>query len=375
MGTRSAIAVLFLSLMFPLYSFDHSRLDSLLHILEQHNKAMGSICIAQDGHILYQHASGYRDVQGENKLLADTGTIYRIGSVTKIFTAAIILQLAEEGKLDLSDKLDKYFPAIPNANKITLRHLLQHRSGLYNFTDSPEYSSWLDIPKTREEMLEIIGGNEPIFEPGHSASYSNSNFVLLGYIVEDITGMSYNEALQEKICKKAGLHSTQVAGPIQPENNESRSFGWFIHWMRQPETYPGIPGGAGAISSTPADLSRFAAALFGEKLISRASLEEMMQITDGFGLGMIKFPFHDKISYGHTGGIDGFHSILAWFPEEKLALAMCVNALSYPFNDILIGALSIAFDMPYTLPSFDELAPGRLILKITQEHTAASNSP
>jgi CubicO group peptidase (beta-lactamase class C family) len=114
-----------------------------------------------------------------------------------------------------------------------------------------------------------------------------------------------------------------------------------------------IPGGAGAIVSTPTDLVKFIEALFSLKLVSNTSLSQMKTLTDGFGMGMFQIPFYEKRAYGHNGGIDGFASNLAYFPEEGLAIAYCTNGQAYPMNNILIGVLSIYFNKPYPIPTFN----------------------
>lgn len=113
-----------------------------------------------------------------------------------------------------------------------------------------------------------------------------------------------------------------------------------------------IPGAAGAIVSTPADLTKFIESLFSLKLVSNSSLKQMKTMTDGFGMGMFQIPFYEKSAYGHNGGIDGFASTLAYFPEDSLALAYCTNGQVYPMNNILIGVLSIYFNKPYSIPTF-----------------------
>jgi hypothetical protein len=113
-----------------------------------------------------------------------------------------------------------------------------------------------------------------------------------------------------------------------------------------------IPGGAGGVVSTPTDLDRFLEALFGGKLVTPASLGQMQTIRDGCGMGLFKFPFGSKASYGHAGGIDGFTSIATYFPDDKVAVALCTNAQNYTANDVLIGALSIYFRLPYRIPTF-----------------------
>jgi CubicO group peptidase (beta-lactamase class C family) len=332
--------------------FNKEKLDSLFNRLSEKNKAMGSLTISKNGTILYNKAIGYSYISEKEKISATEKTRYRIGSISKMFTATLIFQLIEEGKLTLTTTADKYFPTLPNAEKITIANLLNHRSGLHNFTNDPEYSTWMTTPKTHDEMLTIISKSKAEFQPNEKFSYSNSNYVVLGYMIEKICNESYAKVLEERITSKIGIADTYYGGRTNIKNNESYSYQWLKNWEQQPETDMSIPGGAGSIVSTPADLTKFIEALFSYQLVSESSLQQMKKMTDGYGMGMFQIPFYTKISYGHIGGIDGFGSILAYFPEDTLAVAYCTNGQVYPMNTILIGVLSIYFNKEYSIPEF-----------------------
>ena len=332
-------------------SFKKEKEDSLMSLLAEKDKAMGSIAVMDNGKIVFARAIGYREVS-PGKVPSDTETKYRIGSITKMFTSAMLFQLIEEGRLQLSQTLDKFFPEVPNAGKITIGNMMNHRSGIHNFTNDPQYRVYMTQRKTRDEMLGIITAMKPDFESGEKYQYSNSNYVLLGYIVEDLRKMPYSEALQKYICKKAGLTQTYVGSKASITNNESYSFMYTGGWDRQPETDMSIPQGAGAIVSTPSDLVRFISALFDGKLVKPASLDQMKTITDGMGFGIQKFPYENKTVYGHGGGIDGFSSILVYIPEDRLAVAYCSNGTVYPVNDILLRTLNNYYGKQERLPEF-----------------------
>ena len=137
--------------------------------------------------------------------------------------------------------------------------------------------------------------------------------------------------------------------------NVTISFGWTgDEWQVEDETDPSIPHGAGAIMSTPGDLTRFADALFGGKLVTCASLKEMTPAGMGMGRGLAAFPFGTKRALGHNGGIDGFQSNLGHFRQDGVSVAVIGNGVNYRFNDLMIGLLSIVFDRPYALPDFDK---------------------
>ena len=190
------------------------------------------------------------------------------------------------------------------------------------------------------------------FQPNEKFSYSNSNYVVLGYIIEKVSKQSYPKYLSNRITSKIGLSNTYVGTKTDTKKNESFSYRFLNSWEQAPETDMSIPAGAGSIVSTPADLTKFIESLFSLKLVSNSSLLQMKTITDGYGMGMFQIPFHTKSAYGHNGGIDGFASTLAYFPEDSLAVAYCTNGQVYPMNNILIGVLSIYFNKPYSIPTF-----------------------
>jgi len=337
-------------------SINKPKLDSLFSILAEKNKAMGSLTISKNGTVLYSRAIGYSSITNDEKKPSTTLTKYRIGSITKMFTATMIFQLIEEEKIKLTTTLDTYFPNIPNAKTITISNLLNHRSGLHNFTSDPEYQLWMTHPKTQEEMLDLISKTKVDFQPNEKAAYSNTNFVVLGYIIEKIDKLAYSKSLEKRITSKIGLSHTYMGGKINLVKNECYSFQYTSNWEQAPETDMSIPGGAGSIVSNPTDLTRFIESLFSLKLVSQNSLNQMKTITDGFGMGMIQFPFYTKKAFGHNGGIDGFVSNLSYFPEDSLAIAYCTNGQTYPMNDILIGVLSICFNKDYTIPTFKTIS-------------------
>src|SRR4028119_236080 len=188
-------------------TLDKAKLDRFFDRLAEKNQAMGSLTVAKDGKILYSRAIGYSQINGSQRKPAITATRYRTGSLTKTFTAVMILQFVEEGKLKLSDTLDKFFPQIPNAGKITIAHMLTHRSGI-DFGKEPDFRSWSRNPRTKDEILAFIARGKPDFEPGEKRSYSNAAYVLLGYVVEKLAGKPYQDALKKRITGKLGLKDT-----------------------------------------------------------------------------------------------------------------------------------------------------------------------
>ena len=331
-------------------NLDKTKLDNYFNALEQNNKFMGSVAVSKNGEIIYTKSIGFADV--ENKVKATENSKYRIGSISKSFTTVLILKAVEQKKLNTNQTIDKWFPTIKNAKKITVSHLLSHRSGIHNFTDDKDYLTWNTQPKTEKEMIEIIvkGGSD--FNPDSKAEYSNSNFVLLTYILEKTFTKSYSDLLQEFIVKPIGLKNTYVFGKINPSNNECKSYSFAGSWKTETETDFTVPLGAGAITSTPSDLTKFADALFSGKLLTNESLEIMKTIKDGYGIGLFQIPFYKSVGYGHTGGIDGFSSVYSYFADDKISYALISNGTNINNNDISIAVLSAVYDKPYEIPVF-----------------------
>ena len=330
--------------------FNKAKLDSFLNTLTEYNEAMGSVAISRNGKLLYEKAAGYSYIHDDEKTAATPRTKYRIASITKLYTATMIFQLIDENKLTPGTTLDTYFPEVPNAKIITIGELLNHRSGLHNYITS---LSWRLGPKSENELLAMIAMSKPDFTPDSTTDYSNTNYWLLGFIIERICKMTYAEALQARIVAKLGLKETYYGGKTDIKNNESFSYTFDGEkWDRMPETDMSLLCGAGAILATPTDETKFIEGLFGGKLVSPKSLLEMTSVDERHGIGMASIPFLYHNGFGHTGHVDGFYSVLCYFPEDSLAVALCDNGHVYDLNNILIGILAIYFDSRYTIPDF-----------------------
>jgi CubicO group peptidase (beta-lactamase class C family)/outer membrane protein OmpA-like peptidoglycan-associated protein len=328
------------------------KLDSLFNILASKNQAMGSLTISKNGTILYNRSIGYSFISNSGKKASSNLTKYRIGSITKTFTATMIFQLIEEGKINLNTTLNNYFPKLPNSKIITIGNLLNHTSGLHECTDIPNYQAWKKLPKTQDEMLSIISKFKVDFQPNEKSLYSNSNYLILGYIIEKITKKSYSENLNELITSKIGLSDTYYGNRTNVNNDESFSYEYKNNWKQLSETNMTIPVGAGAIVSKPEDLTKFIEALFSLKLVSQSSLLQMKTLKEHYGMGLVETPFYGKTGYGHNGRIDGFRSFLVYFPDDSIAVSYITNGEVYPFDDICKAVLCICFNKDYTIPTF-----------------------
>lgn len=332
-------------------SFNTQRLDSLFTILAAKDMAMGSLAITENGRLGYQRAIGFAIRNKEGNITANIDTRYRIGSITKMFTATMIFQLVEEGQLQLDQTLGQFFPDIPNAGKIRLRDMLYHRSGLHDYTKDTNFADWMSHPKTQEELELLIRQKSPDFEPDSAADYSNTNFLLLGYIIEKLTGTNYGKALQQRITDKLNLKDTYYGQTMDPAIKESASYKFNDNnWKKVTYTDLSIHGGAGSIISTPADLTRFINALFTGKLIKQSSLEKMTTLIDDYGMGIFPFNHNKETGFGHNGRIEEFYSALHYYPGHKISICYITNGIDYPRTDIMEGIEKICFNEPFTIP-------------------------
>jgi CubicO group peptidase (beta-lactamase class C family) len=339
------------------------KIDSLLTYLNANNKFMGSLAIRDNDKIVFAKAYGFADVATNKKL--DANTKLKIGSITKTFTATMIMQLVDEKKLTINTKLAQFYPKVVNAEKITIHDLLHHRTGIPDYlnADSTIVANLFRL-NTRKEMIEKITSYQSIFEPNTKFEYSNSNYYLLGAIIEDITKKSFTDNLNSRIIKKIGLKNTLLPTKTNIANNESYSY-LFVDgkWTINPEWDYSLAFAAGAIVATPSDLTQFFTALFNGKLVSENSLELMKTMEDNYGMALIIAPFDGKKFYTHTGGIESFRAVAGYNIEDKLALSLIVNGDNYNRNDIMLGVLNLLYEKPYTFPDLAGITVENKILK------------
>ena len=356
------------------------QINSFVNDLYTYNKMMGSIAIMEKGEMVYQKSVGFSDVNAKKKISSDTR--FRVGSITKTFTSTMIFQLIDEGKITLNSSLSTFFPNVKNADTITLSHLLSHRSGIANFTNEESYETYMYTGKSDKEILSIIEKLPSNFKPGEHSNYSNSNYWLLGHIIETVTKDSYANQLSKRITTKLGLKNTYYGSTIASSQKEAHSYTLGkdskpnqANWIQSKETHMGIPHGAGAIVSNPSDLLTFITGLFENKLISENSLKEMMTLDGDFARGLFVFPFYDEKAYGHEGAIDEFVNNLAYLPASKTAVVMMTNGLGdYSFNNIMVGVLSMWFEKPFEMPNLKE-QPITLKAEEVKQYTGLFSNP
>jgi len=345
-----AIAVSVSSVAFS-QSNVREKLSNYIDSLNVHHKIMGSFAFADNNQTSFIKVVGLSDVEKKQK--ANMNTQYRIGSISKTFTAVLVMKVVEEKKLTLTTKLSQFYPDIPNADKVTIENLLQHRSGIHNLTDEEEYMQYYTQTKTEKDLIDIIKKYKSDFNPGIKFEYSNSNFILLGFILEKVYKKSYAELIKDKIIKPLKLTLTEVGSKINSDKNQAKSYDYSNgKYNLSPETDMSIPLGAGNIISTPTELLKFILGLENGKLITKESLKQMKNFSDNYGYGLVKVPFNEYSGYGHTGGIDEFRSFLYYFPDLKVAVASVTNQSDYDNNQIAINMLKAATGKDFQMPGF-----------------------
>jgi len=305
---------------------DGARMDAVVRSYADAGTFMGAVLVSRDDKLLLDAAYGSANL--EWKVPNTTATKFRLGSVTKQFTAASILLLEERGKLGTSDSIRKYLPDAPAAwDKVTVFHLLTHTSGIPNFTAMPEYGR---LKHSATPVAEVIAAfrDKPLeFTPGDQMRYSNSGYLVLGYLVEKVSGQSYESFVQENIFSPLGMKDSgydsnsriipqraagYTPGPGGPLNAD------FVHMS--------VPHGAGALYSTTHDLLRWEQGLFGGRLLSAASLERMTTPFKGdYGLGVMVQTVDGRRRVSHGGSIEGFNASLVYFPDTKVTVVSLAN--------------------------------------------------
>jgi CubicO group peptidase (beta-lactamase class C family) len=351
-----SILFLFLSLSTFAQEIRFARIDSLLNYLYENDKFMGSLCIRQGDEVVFKQAYGFYDAT--KGLRANGATKYKIGSISKTFTATMIMQLVEEKKILLNTKLNRFFPKIDQSDKITIEHLLYQRTGIKDYANADAtLTDVLGKPNTKELILKKIENYSSMFEPDSQHEYSNSNYFILGLIIEKSTKKSFAENLKIRISDKLELKNTYYTNE-KTDVTKRESYSYTFngeYWDKIDEWNNDIAFSSGGIISTPEDLTKFIRYLFKGNLVTPASLELMKTLKDTYGMALIRFPFGERKFYGHNGKIEGFGSTMGYYEKDDLSISLIVNGENYSQNDIMIGILSIYYKLPYPFPNFKKL--------------------
>ena len=294
------------------------------------------VLVAQDGEIVHEAGFGFASLAHDVPATAQTK--FRIGSVTKQFTAAAILKLQEEGQLSVDDTLDKYFPDFPKGERVTLHHLLTHTSGIRSYTDKPEFLSRVRSPIDADTLIASFRDDPYDFEPGTAWKYNNSGYFLLGRIIEKVSGNRYGEYLSETFFDRLNMSNTGVHEGSEVLKNEATGYAWerdkLVKALDWNMTHA---GGAGALYSTTRDLYHWNEALFGGKVLSQMALEMAVQVAEvsksggmPYGYGWVISEQRGLKTIGHGGGLHGFVSHLVRYPDYDLTIVALVNASEPP---------------------------------------------
>ncbi len=286
-------------------------------------------------------------------------TRFPIGSVTKMFTAVSIMQLVEAKKVDLDAKVATYLPDAPYASQITVRELLAHRSGLWNYGDEAFEKGWISKPTTPAAILALVAKHPLTFAPGTNWAYSNSGYVVLGQIVERVTGEPLARYERERIYAPAGMTATTMGFPARAAVAKgymaaggALASPWHASWFYA----------CGDIVSTAADLARFDLALMNGKLVSKQTFAEMQRIETGTalggdGLGLFSNPYRSLTLVGHHGGVPGYLSDNEMIPATTSAVVVLSDAFTFSTSK----ALNVALDREFS-PKMHVDANGRAVL-------------
>ncbi|SEG13872.1 serine hydrolase domain-containing protein [Sphingobacterium lactis] len=329
------------------------KIDSFVNYIEQNNRGIGSISIFNDGREIYNRSFG------QSKLLDiqyNADTKYQIGSITKLVTATLIFKLIEDGKLRLDDPISKFYPNIPNSNDIKIKNLMNHSSGLGDFLEKKDNTSWLTEKVSQDEIFDEIVSQGVLFQPNEKTEYSNTGYFLLARIVEKLYDDDYATIVAEKIANPLNLKNFASLTPST--SNIFPSYEYTDKWEKVKDLEFSNVIGIGDIVSTAKDLNTFLYNLSHYKILQKESIEKMkpnLERDEEFGMGLMAIPFYEHVSFGHVGDTYGTHSIVSYNENDHLGFSFAYNGERVPHNDILIGILSIIYGKNYKYPDFNTI--------------------
>lgn len=306
-----------------------------------------TVALAKKGTILYAKGYGVTDIS--TRTPADPTIVFEIGSITKQFTAALIMKLQEQGHLQVDDSVAKYLPAYGFPPAITIRMLLTHTSGLADFTNFPDFGQWVLHGISEPAALTEIAGAGLQFPPGTQWAYSNSNYYLLGSVIEQLTSQSYSDNLNQLIFQPLALQNTYYAVP--PANSSATGYTnngsglvTAIVWDRS------AAFAAGALSSNVYDLVKWDNALFSGQVVSPASFQQMTT-PDGFtqngfsyGFGLAISTFNNRTLVWHNGQIGGFTAENAVFLDDGFTVIVLTNDQEYNTDQFILKVMNAVCD-------------------------------
>ena len=306
-------------------SLDRRRLEGLIAAWRVKGFVDGAVLVARDGHPVFRGAYGFADRARAEPSRVDSA--FRVGSITKSFTAAAILMLAQDGRLTLDDPIRRTFPEAPAAwDEITLRHLLTHTSGIVNFTSLSDWEERHWVGKSVEDVIALVRDRPLESLPGRKVAYDNTGYVLLGGVVARVSGRPLGKVLGSRIFTPFGLRHTGFVSDRGPPGRASGAIregsAWrYAGWMSNIRE-----SGAGALYSTVDDLLKWDRALHGGGLLSRASQSLMFADQGGgFGLGWVIAVQGGHRVWWHNGHVEGYGAMIARYPDDRLTIIILSN--------------------------------------------------
>ena len=331
-------------------------LDQYMQAQNQVKGFTGTVLVMKQNKVLLRKAYGMAD--REWNIPNTPETKFEIGSLTKQFTAACILQLVEEGKLSLEDKLSKFLPKFPKADSVTIHMLLNHTSGIANYTAQLSFMNIATQHLGQDSMISFIAGKSYTASPGSKFNYTNSGYFLLGYIIEKVSGLSYGNYLEKNIFSKLGMTNSLLNKPDSVLS--MRAKGYDVKGRKTANAdYIAMdwPFSAGGIISTVDDMYKWDRALYTGTVLNDASKQKMFTPGKGdYGYGFIIDSLEKHPRIWHNGSIPGFLSNISRYPEEDVCVIVLANTIviqnnTLPITDVLAGGLAgIVFDMPVEVP-------------------------
>lgn len=312
------------------------RMDQIVRSYTAANAFMGTVFVSEGDHVLLDKGYGSADLEWNIPNAPDVK--FRLGSLTKQFTVALILLLQEDGKLDIRNPVSKYLPDAPQTwQKVTLADLMGNTSGIPDFTNFKEFKVWGMSPHTVDEEIGFFKSRPLDFEPGSNFAYSSSNFELLGAVIEKVTGRTYGDQLQERIFGPLGMKNTglDVDGLILAKRAQGYRPGK-SGLLSARSLSMSVPWAAGSMYSTTGDLFKWEQALFNGRLLNKASLKLMLTPGKGsYGLGVYVFANKTGTTIvTHEGAIAGFKTSLSYVPDKRITIVVLSNVEGDATNSI-----------------------------------------
>ena len=329
-----------------------ARMEQVIRSFVAKKEFMGTVLVARGDHVLLSKGYGFANLEWHISNTPDTK--FRIGSMTKQFTAASILVLQERGKLNVHDLLKKYLPDEPPAwDKITIFNLLTHTSGIPNYTALPDFASEMRVPETPLEIIAHVRDKPLDFAAGTQWRYSNSGYIVLGYVIEKVSGVPYAQFVQQNIFGPLGMKDSGYDS--NSKIIEHRAAGYVSGpggFLNAPYIDMSVPFAAGGLYSTTRDLLRWEQSLFGGKVLSPASLEQMITpFREDYAFGLNVRHVGDERVIEHGGGINGFNTDLAYYPRSGTTVVVLGNVNGRAPAQIAAYLGTLAEGKPVELPA------------------------